>query len=70
MEADFRISVNDYMQSTLVVPFVRTLRREAPKVRLAVRHLEIADLAPMLERGEIDLAITIPEFAAPTLKNS
>jgi DNA-binding transcriptional LysR family regulator len=68
MEVDFRISVNDYMQSTLVVPFLNALRREAPKVRLAVRHLEIEALTPMLARGEIDLAITIPEFVAPTLK--
>lgn len=67
VELDFRISVNDYMQSTLVVPFVRMLRREAPKIRLAVQHLEIAELAPMLARGDIDLAITIPEFADPTL---
>jgi DNA-binding transcriptional LysR family regulator len=68
MATDFRISVNDYMQSTLVVPFVQALRREAPGVRLAVRHLEIEDLSPMLARGEIDLAITIPEFSAPNLK--
>jgi len=68
MEVDFRISVNDYMQSTLVVPFLSALRREAPKVRLAVRHLEIEALTPMLARGEIDLAITIPEFVAPALK--
>jgi DNA-binding transcriptional LysR family regulator len=67
MEADFRISVNDYMQSHLLVPFVSALRREAPRVRLAIRHLEIEDLAPMLARGELDLAITIPEFAAPGL---
>lgn len=68
LEVDFRISVNDYMQSALVVPFVQALRREAPRVRLAVRHLEIEDLSPMLARGEIDLAITIPEFAAPALQ--
>ncbi len=67
VEMDLKISVNDYMQSTLVVPFVRVLRREAPKIRLAVRHLEIANLGPMLARGEIDTAITIPEFTDPTL---
>jgi DNA-binding transcriptional LysR family regulator len=68
MDLDFRISVNDYMQSTLVVPFVRTLRREAPRVRLAVRHLEIEELEPRLARGEIDLAITTQEFASAALR--
>ena len=43
-QLDFRISVNDYMQSTVVVPFVRRLRQEAPMVRLAVRNLEVANL--------------------------
>ncbi len=68
VELDFKLSVNDYMQSTLVVPFVRALRREAPRVRLAVRNLEIGNLTAMLGRGEVDLAITIPEFADPALQ--
>ena len=34
----------------------------------ALRNLEIENLSPMLARGEIDLAITIPEFTVPTLK--
>ena len=67
-QLDFRISVNDYMQSTVVVPFVRRLRQEAPMVRLAVRNLEVANLGPMLARGEIDLAITIPDFVDPSLR--
>jgi DNA-binding transcriptional LysR family regulator len=64
---DVSISVNDYMQSALVSPFFRTLRREAPGIRLAIRHLEIADLTHMLARAEIDLAITIPQFTDDTL---
>ena len=68
MELDFRLSVNDYMQSTLVVPFVRTLRREAPRIRLAVKNLEIEELERRLARGEIDLAITTQEFASGVLQ--
>lgn len=68
VERDFRISVNDYMQSTIVVPFIKTLRRDAPLVRLAVRNLEVANLTPMLAHGELDLAITIPEFVDPELR--
>lgn len=62
------ISVNDYMQSCLIVPFVRVLREEAPRMRLVVRNLAVVDLRPMLERGQIDMAVTIPEFSDPTLQ--
>ena len=67
-QLDFRLSLNDYMQSTIVVPFIAALRQEAPKVRLAVRNLEVANLSPMLARGELDLAISIPEFVDPGLE--
>lgn len=62
------ISVNDYMQSCLIVPFVRVLREEAPRMRLVIRHLEVVDLRPMLERGQLDMAITIPQFSDPALR--
>lgn len=68
IQLDFRISANDYMQSTIVVPFIRQLRRDAPMIRLAVRNLEVANLGPMLARGELDLAITIPEFVESELR--
>jgi len=68
MEIDLRISANDYMQSALVLPYIRSLRREAPGVRLAVGNLEIEELEPKLARGEIDLAITTREFVSPSLK--
>lgn len=61
------VSVNDYMLSALVTPLIQLLRRKAPAMRLSIQHLEIADLAPMLAHGEIDMAITIPEFAEESL---
>jgi DNA-binding transcriptional LysR family regulator len=61
------ISVNDYMQSCLIVPLVRSLREAAPRMRLVIRHLEVADLNPMLGNGQLDMAITIPAFADPAL---
>jgi DNA-binding transcriptional LysR family regulator len=66
-ERTFTISTTDYMQYAVVMPFVGALRRAAPGIRLAIRPLAIADLAGQLMRGETDLAITIPEFAAPDL---
>lgn len=67
-ERTITISVNDYMQSCLIVPFVRTLRDEAPRMRLVIRNLEVLDLKLMLERGQIDIAVTIPEFSDPALQ--
>ncbi len=61
------ISVNDYMQSVLVVPMLALLRQQAPNMRVGVRNLEIAELPAMLMRGEIDMAVTIPEFVDSTL---
>lgn len=65
--ATLTVSVNDYMQSVLIVPLVAELRRLAPSMKLAIRNLEIAALTTMLARGNIDLAITIPEFVDSSL---
>ena len=60
----FSITVNDYMQYALVIPFIEALR---PKVRVAILPLIIAGLTARLMRGEVDLAITIPQFSDPDL---
>ena len=57
----FTISSNDYMQHALLVPFVKVLRSEARQIRLAIAPPII--LSDALARGQIDLAVTIPEFA-------
>jgi DNA-binding transcriptional LysR family regulator len=66
-EMTFSITVNDYMQYALVLPFIEALRKQAPKIRVAILPLVIAGLSVKLMRGEIDLAITIPEFSDPGL---
>jgi len=68
MQVDFRVSANDYMQSTILVPFARSLRQEAPMARLAIRNPEVTNLERMLARGDLDLAITIPELVEPGLQ--
>lgn len=60
-------SVNDYMQSVLMVPLIARLRQMAPHMNVGIRNLEVAALTPMLARGAIDMAITIPEFTDATL---
>jgi len=66
-EMTFAISSNDYMQHALLVPFVRVLRREASRIRLAVVPPIVEGLGDALARGQIDLAVTIPEFAMSDL---
>ena len=66
-EATFTISSNDYMQHALLVPFVKVLRSEARHVRLAITPPIIEGLSDALARGQIDLAVTIPEFAMSDL---
>ena len=66
-EATFRISSNDYIQHALLVPFVKVLRSEARHVRLAITPPIIEGLSDALARGQIDLAVTIPEFAMSDL---
>ncbi len=64
------VSANDYMQHALIVPFIECLRKQAPGIRLAIMPAYIAGLAERLARGTIDLAISIPEFANPSLPRS
>ena len=66
-EATFTVSSNDYMQRALLVPFVRLLRREAAQIQLAIAPPIIEGLSEALARGQIDLAVTIPEFAMSDL---
>jgi DNA-binding transcriptional LysR family regulator len=66
-EATFTISSNDYMQQALLLPFVRVLRSEARQIRLAIAPPIIEGLSDALARGQIDLAVTIPEFAMSDL---
>jgi DNA-binding transcriptional LysR family regulator len=66
-ELTFAISSNDYMQQALLMPFVRALRNEARGIRLAICPAIIEGVGDALARGQIDLAVTIPEFAMSDL---
>ena len=68
-QAAFSISSNDYMQQVLLMPFMASLRREAPQLRLAVTPPIIDGLVEALTARQIDLAVTIPEFAPPDLQS-
>jgi DNA-binding transcriptional LysR family regulator len=66
-EVTFTISSNDYMQHALLVPFIKVLRNEGRQIQLAITPPIIERLSDALARGQIDLAVTIPEFAMSDL---
>ena len=63
------LSSNDYMQYTLLAPALLEMRGKAPLLKFAVRPAEIADIVPMMEKGAIDIAVTIPEFSDARLRS-
>jgi DNA-binding transcriptional LysR family regulator len=66
-EGTLRLSANDYGQRVLLVPFIRHVRSINPRIKIALMPFEVNELGPRLMRGDIDLAITIPEMASTDL---
>ncbi len=56
-----------YTQPTISGMLARLLRSEARQIRLAIAPPIIEGLTDALARGQIDLAVTIPEFAMSDL---
>lgn len=65
--AEFTLTVaaTDYALHAIMVPFLATLRRQAPGIRVAVRPLHHERVATHLATGEIDLALMTPDTAPP-----
>src|SRR4249919_464570 len=67
-ELTFSVACTDYLQTAVVVPFIKELRRRAPKVRIAIRYLDLRELEGQMARGEVDLALMTPQVAPPSLR--
>jgi len=57
-EHTFTLSASDYVEFALLPALVDFLERKAPRVRLAVRPLDLQTVAKQMEIGEVDLCIT------------
>jgi len=57
------IACTDYLQAALAQPLVLELRRQSPGIRVALRVLDIPQLAMQMARGEVDLALMTPSDA-------
>lgn len=58
----------DATQYSLLTPLTFALRAEAPGMRIAWRTSDNANTLALAERGEIDLALLIPEVAPPSMR--
>lgn len=62
------LSANDYIQATLLVPFIKQLRSQAPHMRLAIRNPQFSNIVAALTDGELDLCVTTtPEVPSADL---
>ena len=68
-DASIALSANDYMQYVVLTPAVLAMRSKAPTMKFAIRQAEISELVSMLDKGVIDIAVTIPAFSDPRLRS-
>jgi DNA-binding transcriptional LysR family regulator len=69
-ERRFVIAVNNYAAVVLAAPLVARCRELAPRVRLSLRPSLSLDVAELLERAELDLAISAADTPADRFATS
>ncbi len=62
------IAASDYGHIAVSLPLEEVLRREAPGLRLAMRALDVPELFEQSERGDVDLAVSIPATAPERMR--
>lgn len=63
------IACTDYLQTTVVQPLAIALRKRAPGVRIALRHLDPSQLEAQMASGQVDLALMTPEHGPVSLRS-
>lgn len=66
----FRIGTTDHVAATLMPGLMAMLRSTAPKTSIIVRNLHRQEIVEQLEKGSVDLAITILPDAPTTIKRA
>jgi len=61
------LAASDYALAAVLPGLFRRVREAAPELRIAVHALHNATLGDDLRSRRIDLALTVPQFAPPTL---
>jgi DNA-binding transcriptional LysR family regulator len=63
-ERHFAVAVNNYAAAVLVAPLVARCRELAPRIRLSLRPSGTLNVADLLERADLDLAISAADAPA------
>ncbi|MDX7707289.1 LysR family transcriptional regulator [Aeromonas caviae] len=63
----FTIAATDYALRAIAVPFLSTLKQQAPHIRVALVPVENSLVQTQLERGQIDVALLTPDITPPDL---
>jgi DNA-binding transcriptional LysR family regulator len=66
----FRIATTDHIAATLVPDLMAALQFAAPRISIVLRSLHRQEIVDCLEKGSIDLAITILPDAPTTIKRA
>jgi len=71
MKARFTVTIacTDYLQTSVIQPLAVALRKRAPGIRIALRHLDPPKLEAQMANGEVDLALMTPEQGPPSLRS-
>ena len=56
-ERTFRLYLTDIGETVFLPPLMAALAKEAPRVRIEAYQIDLADLAPALDSGRLDLAL-------------
>ncbi len=64
----FQLSASDANASLLLPGLYETVRREAPNANLQCFQFPRRDLADMMQAGELDVALDVPQLTAPALR--
>lgn len=67
-ERTISIAATDYAQRVVLLPLITALRTEAPGIRVAIRPVELPHLLPLMEQGQLDMALITPEMAPDQLR--
>jgi DNA-binding transcriptional LysR family regulator len=67
-QLNINIACTDYLQAAVVQPLLAALRAQAPGLRVALHHLDPAQLEAQMARGDVDLALMTPQAAPPGLR--
>ena len=67
-ERTISIAATDYAQRVVLLPLIAKLRVEAPGIRVAIRPVEQQRLLPLMEQGQLDMALITPEMASDQLR--